>query len=156
MELFWYDGNNLRRKKAAIKSPLGSIPGDIRNGYRRVNVNGEKYFEHRLIWKLVFNHDPDEIDHINGNRSDNKLENLRSVPSIENRHNMCLSKKNRTGVVGVGLTSYGKWVAHIKVNYTRIHLGSFTNKSDAVDARLSAEKEFNFHSNHGRKNETLS
>lgn len=120
------------------------------NGYLHGRINGQSYYTHRIIWKLVHGEEPDTIDHINGNKADNRLDNLRNVPMAVNSKNMKMFRSNTSGHRGVSKNKQGKWIARIKVNYVRIHLGLFDNFEQAVAARLKAEKDYGFHENHGR------
>jgi len=119
--------------------------------YIKVQFGDKWYFGHRIIWMMVYGHWPDEVDHINGNRTDNRLCNLRNVTRQENARNRCKSKNNTSGVVGVSWHILrNKWQAHIVVNNERLHLGNFNNKEDAIAARKAAEVKHGFHKNHGR------
>ena len=79
------------------------------SGYVRVGVKGvergtyKSLLGHRVVWQMVYGEIPSgmEIDHINGNRSDNRIENLRIVTPTENARNHGISKRNKSGVVGV-------------------------------------------------------
>ena len=107
---------------------------------------------HRLIWKLVTGRDPEtEIDHINGVRTDNRWLNLREVSIQGNGRNMQRQKRNLSGTTGVLWdASRERWAAAIVVDYVTIHLGRFVELNDARNARKAAEKQYNFHKNHGR------
>jgi hypothetical protein len=122
------------------------------DGYRRGAIFGKNYMAHRVIWKIVHGSDPDQIDHADGSRTNNKIVNLRDVSAIGNRHNMAISSKNTSGQSGVRWQGHRfKWQAFITVNYEFISLGTFANIEDAIAARKAAEVEYNFHPNHGRK-----
>jgi len=118
----------------------------------QVYLSGRSYKIHRVIWCHVYGEWPDKnmvIDHINGDKKDNRLQNLRLVKHSENSKNLSRSKVNLSGVVGVHKRG-SKWVAQIKNNYKQIFLGSFDNFEDAVTARKEAELKYGFHENHGR------
>jgi len=123
---------------------------DARNrGYRQITVGSrKKYYEHRVIWVYHNGEIPEglEIDHINGKRDDNRIENMRLVTRADNNKNTG-TKRDDCGVY----FDRGKWVAKITVDYEQKHLGRFDKKSDATKARKCAEKQYNFHKNHGRK-----
>jgi len=107
---------------------------------------------HRLAWLYVHGELPEFIDHVNHNRSDNRIDNLRSVTRVENNRNKSISKHNTSGVLGVSWHKrQEKWVAGIKVDYKKKHLGSFTDINDAIRARKEAEIKYGFHTNHGEK-----
>lgn len=82
-------------------------------------------------------------DHKDRNPLNNKKENLRTATKVENARNHSLSKRNTSGVIGVGYYSPGnKWRAYIEYDNKFISLGYYTDKSDAIKARLKAEKEY--------------
>lgn len=148
-ELFVYDNgklfNRIGRKKAPKGREAGTFCKDI--GYRKVHFDGQIYYTHRLIWKLLYGEDPLEIDHINGNRSDNRITNLRSVSRLENMRNAKRRSSNASGVTGVfWLKDRSKWRAYI----SKKTLGEFNKFEDAVAVRKQAEKEYGYHPNHGR------
>lgn len=122
-----------------------------KHGYQVGAIFNHNYRAHRVIWWLEYGYDPDQIDHINGNKTDNRLENLRDVCGQENQQNMKRAVNNASGHTGVGWDkSKNKWVAYINVNKKRKHLGRFHDLDDAVAARKQAEKDHDYHPNHGR------
>ena len=137
-------------KKNAHKPALNCIN---HYGYRHGAILGRNFLAHRVIYAMHYGKWPNkQIDHINGIRTDNRIKNLREVTGSENLKNQKISVKNKSGVTGVcrhGNTD--KWVAFIKVNRRKRHLGLFSRFEDAVKARKQAEKELGFHENHGRK-----
>jgi hypothetical protein len=91
------------------------------------------------------------VDHINGNKKDNRICNLRPVSRIENAHNLGRSKKNKTGTTGVfKIKRTGHYTAEICVNWERIYLGYFRTMQEAVAARKEAEIRYGYHANHGK------
>lgn len=130
------DGYLIRRKNG---KPCGHR-ANTSDGYTDVWVGGRMLKAHRVIYALVYGEMPDEIDHINGNRSDNKIENLRAVSRSENNHNYKMLKTNTSGFQGVYWnTQRQKWMAYIKVNNRMINLGRFKDRDDAVQARKIAK-----------------
>lgn len=94
---------------------------------------------------------PEFVDHINGDRTDNKIENLRSCSRLENSVNRAVASHNKSGVLGVHYDkSRGKWAAEIKVNKKKVYLGRFDSIDEAKTARKIAEVKYGFHPNHGR------
>lgn len=91
------DGYLIRKKNG---KPCGQR-ADTRNGYTRVKVNGRVLKAHRIIYAIVYGEMPMEVDHINGVRIDNRIENLRDVPKSENQHNSKKRKDNSSGFPGV-------------------------------------------------------
>ena len=81
-------------------------------GYRVVTINKIPWQAHRLIWKLVYGEEPRFIDHIDGDKSNNRLSNLRECSQAENNRNCPPSVRNKTGVKGLSVFR-GKWRARV-------------------------------------------
>jgi len=123
------------------------------HGYKVGCIDGKVYSAHRVCWAIAFNEDPGPalIDHINGNKTDNRLKNLRAVNHEQSGKNKPRPQKNGSGVVGVAWREKSKrWEARIGHRGKLIHLGTFVSFGDAVAARKAAEQNLGFHSNHGR------
>jgi len=124
---------------------------DYHGGYVRVTLDRKHYLAHRLIWKMVTGCDPEQIDHINGNKSDNRIENLRNVSHGVNMKNKVLYKNSTSGIPGV---NYHKrddvWNAKVGIYGKQLHLGAFATKAEAIAARIAANVMLDFHANHGR------
>ncbi len=119
-------------------------------GYARVSLLGHDIKAHRLIWMFHYGQWPDGlIDHINGVRSDNRLENLRVVSPAENNKNIKLSKANTSGYMGVRQIHNKRWLARIKIDCATVHLGYYATPEEAVTARRLAEIKYGYHPNHG-------
>lgn len=119
--------------------------------YRKVMIGGESYAAHRLIWKMVYDEEPIHIDHINGDRNDNRISNLRSVNHGVNMRNKTLYANNKSGFPGVEFHHRdGVWVAKIGAGNVQIHLGNFPTKDEAIACRIGAEVVLSYHQNHGR------
>ena len=153
-ELFSYDPEtgHLRWKKRDRKL-TGKIAGgvDPGHGYRRVRVDGRLFLVHRVIIAMTQGQWPaDEVDHINGDRDDNRLINLRCVPKASNLRNKCRYRSNNSGRIGVYWHSqHRKWCAAISVNGKTETLGIFFTKQAAIAARDAAEKKHGYHPNRG-------
>lgn len=119
-------------------------------GYKRGHLDGIGYLAHRIIWKLVNGSEPETIDHINGDKTDNRISNLRSVTQAENQHNQKRPKTNKSGTVGVSRAGPNGWRARVQINGKEKHLGSFASLDAAVEARNGAAQEYGYHPNHGR------
>lgn len=126
----------------------GERAGAVRRcGYRHICVDGRRYQEHRLVWLLVHGESPQGVvDHINGDPTDNRLENLRLVTKTGNRQNQRKASKNSsTGFLGVvprrdcdsGLM-YG---ASIQADGRRFELGTFATPEAAHEAYLTAKRQ---------------
>lgn len=121
-------------------------------GYRQTQHGGVVVYMHRLIWEHVHGPIPDDlcIDHINGNRGDNRLINLRLVTPTQNNENKHHTSPNTSsGVKGVHVDKRtGKWVAHIKTNHKKYHLGSFATIGEAQAAYAGAAAILHTHNPH--------
>lgn len=132
---------------------IGKIAGHLRSdNYIAIKLKGKRYLAHCLAALYMTGTLPKkEIDHINGDRSDNRWGNLREVDKRTNLKNRVIPKTNKSGTIGVCWDRRNQaWLAQIATGTQRKHLGYFTNLSEAVLARKSAEKLYGFHQNHGR------
>ena len=133
--------------------PAGSV---TKTGYLafEISVRGDIFRPkaHRVAWALHHGTWPEHhIDHINGDRRDNRISNLRDVPNCENARNQRLHLTNTSGHAGVTFhKKSGKWLAQITYQGQHHYLGVFHNLEDAVIARKAAADAFGFHPNHGR------
>ena len=145
-ELFEYDSNT------GILLRDGKEAGYVDNrGYRRVKIYGKPYRSHVIAWLYFYGSLPNnQIDHINGDKINNSISNLRDVSQSENNRNAKLRCDNKTGQVGVYLRDNGKYGAVINYKKEREYLGSFELIEDAVAARVDAQRRLEFHENHGR------
>ena len=127
------------------------IAGYIKsNKYRVITIDSTAYAAHTLAWLYMYNETLSMLDHIDHNRDNNAIVNLRKVTCSENSKNMKQNKNNKTGIVGVSLNKAdGKWEASITVDLKPIRLGLFTDIHLAIKARQEAEIKYNFHPNHG-------
>ena len=118
-----------------------SVGRKNRRGYVYIFTGGKQQLAHRLAWFLTHGRWPTEIDHINRNKSDNRLANLRECSRSVNSLNKPLRPENISGCAGVRKhTQSGKWIADIKVNGKFTYLGLFADVKDAIKARKQAEK----------------
>lgn len=115
----------------------GWLEGD---GYIRLMIEGRSYSAHRVAWLCATGSWPGgEVDHINGNRSDNRISNLREASSSQNGANCKRRKDNVSGFKGVGFHKpMGRWRARIKVGRKEKHLGYFDSASEAHKAYTEA------------------
>lgn len=121
------------------------------SGYKYGSFFGKNFLSHRLAWLIIYGVWPNEIDHINGNRTDNRIINLRDVTRSENMRNLSLSKANSSGIVGISKVQRdGTWLAQIGINGKVIRLGNYKSFEEACSARRSAELKYKFHENHGK------
>ena len=122
-------------------------------GYRQGYIFNKKHLTHRIAYAIYHGTWPtDQIDHINGDKLDNRVANLRDVTHMENQRNTVIPINNTSGYIGVILMrGSGKWRSVIRVSGKKIHLGVFTDIKDAIAARAAAEVKYGFHANHGRQ-----
>ena len=113
-------------------------------GYLRIQLQGRKYQAHRLAWLYIHGEWPnDQIDHINRDRSDNRIDNLREVTNKQNHQNKSKYSNNTSGHPGVYWHKQNsKWQAKIEHNQKQIHLGYFTNIEEALSARKAGELKY--------------
>ena len=140
------------KKSTGSRAKIGCKVGSItQSGYVEMMILGKRYLAHRLVWLYKFGEIPKKhIDHINQNKTDNRITNLREVTSAENNRNAVRSKSNTPGVNGVCYDKQNKkWVASITVDYKYINLGRFKIKEEAMIARLQANIKYGFTENHG-------
>ncbi len=116
---------------------------DNGNGYIKISVNGTRYYAHRLAWAVMNGETTAKhIDHINGDRSDNRICNLRECTDSTNRMNTGMWKTNTTGYKGVTyFKSRGKYVAQTTLNCKHKTLGYFDTPEEASAAYQSFVKE---------------
>jgi hypothetical protein len=124
----------------------GDIAGDIGNrGYRRVCIDYQRVTAHRLAFLVMTGAFPPrgtQVDHINGDRSDNRWVNLRLATSSTNQMNAKRRSDNASGARGVSFCKITrKWYAYINVNGKRKDLGRHLSREDAAAARKAAEAE---------------
>jgi hypothetical protein len=122
-------------------------------GYYQINIFGRPYAVHRLIFLYMTGSFPKhDVDHINGDRTDNRWLNLRQVTRRENMMNVGVRSNSTTRVTGVSRRKdTGKYVAYIDVAGKRTRLGEFPTLHEAAAARASASGMHGFHENHGRR-----
>lgn len=149
--LYWkirplYHFKNNKIMKAMNSKLSGKIAGTLSSkGYINIALDKKHYMAHRIIWKLYYGIEPTAlIDHINGNKDDNRIENLREVTHLENCRNIKkLNKFNKSGYTGVHLCKKTKkWFAFIYLKGKSISLGSFGTIEEAIAAREEGVNKF--------------
>lgn len=145
--LFHYDASAGRLVWARKISPFSSVPvGRVAGtlvpvcGYRAIRIDKRGYYEHRLIWFWHHGKWPDgEIDHVNGVKTDNRIENLRVASREQNQQNTKLFATNRTGAKGVAfISSRNRYRASIGYQRKRVILGEFKTIDEARAAYAAA------------------
>lgn len=145
-----------------IRPSVRVMPGDkagkkvknIKSGntYIDIGINKRRYAAHRLAWLYINGEWPrDQIDHIDGDGLNNRIDNLRQATYEINSRNKRLGSANKSGLMGVHwVTRDLVWSVRISNNNKSINLGYFKNLLDAACARKDAEIKFGYHENHGR------
>lgn len=139
-----------RRYRGCRLDRIGHL---TRFGYLLIGIDGRSYQAHRLAWLYIHGEMPKhQIDHINGDKLDNRIENLRDVSQHHNCKNKSRAKNNTSGVTGVYWSkTKNKWKASIGINNKTKALGSFDTIFDAAAARISAQNKLGYHKNHGKR-----
>ncbi len=132
--VFDYDGNNLIWRETRGMARKGSVAGTINSrGYRHIRIDNKFYQSHRLIW-IYFNKEIPErlvVDHINRDRLDNRIENLRLLSSSENNRNSAKSDGDMVGIWSVGK----RFKATYRHEGIRHYIGIFDTAKEAITAR---------------------
>lgn len=129
-----------------------ALASKMSNGYQHGTIDSAYYLRHRIAWKMATGQEPEEIDHINGDRTDNRIANLRSGARTTNMRNRGVSSNNTSGATGVCLDQKsGHWYAQISFGDEVRTSHGFASFDDAVAVRKEWERELGFHPNHGER-----
>lgn len=153
LSLFEYlDGKLYWKNKPSTKVSvnIGDEAGSLNKaGYYIIGIDSISYRTHRIIWKMFTGKDPFEIDHINHDKTDNRIENLREVSHKENGKNQSKQKNNTSGYCNIRIRKDNvkkKYqVIFRNANYSK----SFLTLEEAIQNRNEKYIEFGFHENHG-------
>jgi len=144
------------------ESTRGHKAGEIAGTLQRSKSHGEQYrqisigyggvdvvtLEHRLIFLWHHGYLPVQVDHVNMNKTDNRIENLRSSDASRNQMNTVVRTSTKSGLKGVHWDeSRGAWMSRIKINGKHVFLGRFATKEEAYEARKQAQ---HIHGDHAR------
>lgn len=122
-----------------------------RKGYPYGFIFSRRVAKHRIVWAFHHNQINGEIDHIDGDPTNSRIENLRDVTRQSNMQNKRTYARNTSGFRGVYWSKRaGKWRVALSSGGKERHIGYFVEFDDAVNARKAAERESGFHENHGR------
>lgn len=121
-------------------------------GYLIVGLNKVRHTVHRIVWAIHYGTWPTyQIDHINRERWDNRIENLREVTNTENQRNRSKQRNNTSGHNGIRKSINGKWEVRKCWGITHYSLGTYNNLKDAIQARKQAELTDGFSISHGNE-----
>lgn len=129
-------------RRLSIRVYVGKRAGTpLKSGHRKLTIDGVQYLEHRLAWLYVYGKWPTgEIDHIDGDPSNNKIVNLRDVSHKTNMENIRRAYSgNTSGLLGAG-KHRRKWVAKIRNGKTLVYLGAFNTPEEAHAAYVAAKR----------------
>jgi len=135
-QLFNYcDGSLYWKVSPAKRINVGDVAGTINEstgGYRVIKILSKQYLAHRLIFFMFNNYWPDEVDHIDGDITNNRIENLRASTKAQNQWNSKIRKDNTSGVKGVHWSKRkNMWSVRVWKNKKTHYLGYYTDLSDA-------------------------
>jgi len=120
------------------------------HGYRSIKFKDRQYQGHRLAFVLMYEKIPEEVDHINHNKTDNRWANLRPATHKINGQNQSMKVNNKSGFTGVCWDkTKSKWVSNITVKGKQKNLGVFDDLQDAINCRKEANIKYGYHKNHG-------
>ena len=133
------------RNGVSLGKKAGGVSG---KGYIAIYINGRNYLAHRLAWLYCFGVFPDQIDHINQDKTDNRICNLQTCDTITNNRNRSINRRSKTQIHGVRYKS-NRWEVSIGIDARHKYLGRFTDFFDACCCRKSAEHKCGYIVNHG-------
>jgi len=142
---------NKTQRNSRVK--VGELAGSYSNKYALVTIHGIPWQVSRILFYMTHGYMPIHVDHIDGNKQNNHIDNLRAATAKQNQANIGLNKLNTSGVKGVSWASkYNKWYACIRFNGKNKNLGYFDNINDAKEfVELAREMMHGTFANHGHK-----
>lgn len=143
-QLFEYKDGGLYRKVAVQGAPAGIKVGTKQsNGYSYVVVDGKKILIHRVVFLFCKGYLPKFIDHVDGNKSNNSIDNLREATRAENGYNRKAYANNKSGIKNVTwIERLKKWTVKLTVDKKRLHLGSFEDLELAELVAIEARNKY--------------
>jgi hypothetical protein len=149
----YIDGEDPRYINRFNRNMAGKVAaGRHSEGYLIARIDGVNVKLHRLAWIYHYGVEPDIIDHINGVRNDNRIENLRNIKKHENNWNQGIRKDNKTGYSGLHWNNQiGKW--HVRLGHKNIahHVGFFDDFDEALIERNKKIVELGYFDGHGNR-----
>ncbi len=142
-------GGKFRKDLVGTRAGADRGPGD----YRNITVFGCSYLEHREAWFYVYGEWPAHLDHVNREKGDNRIANLREATRAQNRMNQGTTRRNTSGFIGVRFHNISRlWQAYITVAGKFRSLGYFKTPAEASKARevasTAAHGEYHHGANH--------
>lgn len=133
------DGHLFWKKRVAKCVHIGDKAGCLKpKGYISIRYKNQYYQAHRLIYMWHFGDFKEDIDHFDGNKANNRIENLRKATDTQNQYNKKIGRNNISGIKGVfWAKDYQKWEARIKVNKKPIYVGRYNSLEEA---KIAIEK----------------
>lgn len=137
-----------KRGKGYLNKPAGTVS---KRGYIQVRRGVQKFMAHRIIWGIHYGSWPDSgIDHINGDRLDNRIENMRDETQFANCKNSAKYPRREPWIAtGVTRRASGRWSANVQVNKVKMQLGTFGCHTAAMIARKLFDQSNGFSDRHG-------
>jgi hypothetical protein len=145
LELFEYKNGDLIRKKnnKVMKSPTHF-------GHLRARIKGKNYLVHRLVFLMHHGYFPKQIDHIDGNPANNKIDNLREASQSQNMWNRNANTNSMSKIKGIKLHQSGKYQVRVQVNKKSMYLGLYVDLELAELVAIEARNKFHgVYANHG-------
>lgn len=122
---------------------FGKRAGHINKGYVEIFLNKKRIGVHRIVFAMFNGRIPTMVDHIDGDKQNNKIENLRECTESQNQHNRRIYANNTSGIKGVYWNkSANKWQVSIGINGILKHIGCFSSITDAANARRQAAEKY--------------
>lgn len=138
--LIYKDGNLLRRDKRGNIVPCNAVNSQ---GYKQLRVGDKCYLQHRVVWFMHHGYWPEVIDHIDKNKLNNRIENLRECTQRQNSLNQSGSRRSTSKYKGVSWDKVNKkWLAQIMVHRRGKKLGRFVDELDAARAYNNAALQY--------------
>lgn len=129
-------------KRANAKAGMLAAPTSKLRPYTQIGIDKKLYSAHHLAWFYVYGHWPnypeEEIDHVNLNKRDNRISNLRMATRSLNRGNLRVYQNSKTGIKGIRRRPSGRYEAQIQINKRKICLGTYDSMSEASSAYCAA------------------
>jgi hypothetical protein len=136
-ELYWKMATTNRHKANRMAGHLH------KSGYKYTGIFGKRYSNHRLIWLMHYGYLPKEIDHIDQNKANNRIKNLRESNRVLNMQNVAMRSNNGSGIPNVGWHKANKkWEVRMNVNKQSKHFGYFDDLELAQLVAIEAKDKY--------------